>query len=68
MNLKISHEEEQILIELLQSRATELHPTIRRSRVSAVTDDLKHDLEDVERLLEKVRYVASEGEGEERRE
>ena len=61
MNLEISYQEQQLLIELLKSRATELHPTIRRSRVSAVTDDLKHDLEDVERLLEKVRNVGSEG-------
>lgn len=61
MHLEISGEEQRIMIELLESRARELHPTIRRSRVSAVTDDLKHDLEDVERLLEKVRNVASEG-------
>jgi Ribonuclease G/E len=62
MELEISQKERQMLIELLESRMSELHPTIRRSRVSSVTDELKHDLEDVERLLEKVRGEASEGE------
>lgn len=49
MQLDISDKEKQILTELLESRVRELHPTIRRSRVSTVTDELKHDLEDIER-------------------
>ena len=55
MSLDLTAREQQILIELLESRARELHPTIRRSRVSSVTDELKHDLEEVEHLLQKVR-------------
>ena len=60
MQLDISDKEQRILSELLDSRVRELHPTIRRSRVSTVTDELKHDLEDVEQLLEKVRNAAGE--------
>lgn len=60
MHLDITAEEQRILIELLDFRARELHPTIRRSRVSAVTDELKHDLDEVERLLDKLRTAAVE--------
>ena len=59
MHLEISPHECEILVELVESRARELHPTIRRSRISTVTDELKHDLEDVERLLGKLRATAS---------
>jgi hypothetical protein len=62
MQLDISDKEKQILTELLESRVRELHPTIRRSRVSTVTDELKHDLEDIERLLKKVQNTTGEGE------
>ena len=62
MQLDISDKEKRILTELLESRVRELHPTIRRSRVSTVTDELKHDLEDIERLLEKVQNTTGEGE------
>jgi hypothetical protein len=55
MNLEITEHEQQILVNLLDSHRRDLHPTIRRSRVSTVTEELKHDLEDVERLLERVR-------------
>ena len=64
MQLDISDKEKQILTELLESRVRELHPTIRRSRVSSVTDELKHDLEDIERLLKKVQNTTGEGESE----
>ena len=55
MNLDIDEKEIKILSDLVESHARELHPMIRRSRVSSATDDLKHDLEDVERLLEKLK-------------
>lgn len=58
MQVDISPKERQILVELLDSRMRDLHPTIRRSRVSTVTDELKHDLEDVQRLLKKMQETA----------
>ena len=58
MDLHITPTERLILIDLLESRARELHPTIRRSRVSTVTDELKHDLEEIVELLGKVRSHA----------
>jgi len=55
MNLDIDEKEFKILRDLVESQSRELHPMIRRSRVSSATDELKHDLEDVERLLEKLK-------------
>ena len=45
MVLDIDDEKRQILADLVASRISELHPTIRRCRISTVTDELKHDLE-----------------------
>lgn len=59
MQLDITKEEQDILIDLVDSRARELHPTIRRSRVHTVTDELKHDLEAMTSLLEKLQKVGS---------
>lgn len=59
MQLEISEKEQQVLTELLESRVRDLHPTIRRSRVASVTDELKRDLEDIKRLLEKVRSATA---------
>ena len=58
MQLEVTKEEHDILIDLVESRARELHPTIRRSRVYSVTDELKHDLETMTTLLEKLQKVA----------
>ncbi len=54
MQLEISKKECEILRDLVESQVRELHPMIRRSRVSSATDALKHDLEEVEQLLEKL--------------
>ena len=62
MHVEISQKEQQILLDLLESRVRELHPTIRRSRVSEVTDELKCDLEDIERLLERLRSATTDNE------
>lgn len=51
VQLVISEKEQQVLIELLESRVRDLHPAIRRSRVASVTDELKRGLEDTERCL-----------------
>ena len=45
MVLDIDDEKRQMLADLVASRISELHPTIRRCRISTVTDELKHDLE-----------------------
>ncbi len=59
MQLDITQEELGILIDLVESRSRELHPTIRRSRVHTVTDELKHDLEAVTALLEKLQETGA---------
>jgi hypothetical protein len=50
MRLDIDEEKRQLLVDLVSSRIAELHPTIRRCRVSTVTEELKHDLEVLEDL------------------
>lgn len=56
MVLELNEEKRQLLADLVASRIAELHPTIRRCRVSTVTDELKHDLE----VLEEVRKQLAE--------
>ena len=63
MNVNITGKEAQILADLVESQMRELHPMIRRSRVSSATDELKHDLEDAERLLEKLKAAIEAGSG-----
>ena len=59
MRLDMNEAELSMLSELLAAHARDLHPLIRRSRISSSTDDLKRELEDVGRLLEKVRSAAT---------
>jgi hypothetical protein len=54
MLVDLDDEKRQLLIELVRSRIAELHPTIRRCRVSSVTDSLKHDLEVMEETLKQL--------------
>jgi len=56
MMLEIDQEKRQLLMDLVVSRISELHPTIRRCRVSSTTDELKHDLE----VLVELRQQLSE--------
>ena len=54
MRLELDEEKRRLLVDLVGSRISELHPTIRRCLVSSVTDELKHDLEvlqDLQRQL-----------------
>ena len=60
MRLEMTEAELEILSELLEAHARDLHPLIRRSRISTSTDDLKRELEQVGHLLEKVRSAAAE--------
>jgi hypothetical protein len=51
MQITITEAQRRMLQELVEERIRDLHPTIRRSRVSSVTDSLKKDLEDFQELL-----------------
>ena len=55
MTLECSPQEHELLVELVKARVSELHPTIRRSRNYQVHDELKHDLEVLEQLLERLQ-------------
>ena len=60
MILDIDDEKLQLLVDLVASRISELHPTIRRCRVSAVTDELKHDLKVMEELHKQLTEKVTE--------
>lgn len=64
MYIEINQKEKQILVDLVESRMRELHPTIRRCRVSTVTDELKLDLKEIEQLLEKLQVPTTDDEPE----
>ena len=57
MEIDLSKEELSLLTEMVESRVEELHPTIRRSRVYTCTDSLKHDLEVLQGLLERLQHA-----------
>ena len=54
MQLTLNQEEQRLVTELVESRIRELHPTIRRSRVYQCTDSLKHDLEVLEQVADRL--------------
>ena len=54
MHIEVDEKQLAILRELVDSRISELHPMIRRSRVSACTDALKADLRELERLARQL--------------
>ena len=54
MILDIDDEKRQMITDLVRSRILELHPTIRRCRVSDVTESLKHDLQVLEETLKQL--------------
>ena len=57
MNLEISKEEHGYLLDLVHSRVSELHPEIRRSMDHEFKDTLKHELECMQGLLERLKAV-----------
>jgi hypothetical protein len=57
MQLMINEEEHKLISELVDSRIQELHPTIRRSRLYQVHDDLKHDLQVLENLQRRLKQA-----------
>ncbi len=60
MIVEIDEEKAQLLIDLVASRISELHPTIRRCRVSTATDELKHDLVVMEQLHKQLTESVTE--------
>jgi hypothetical protein len=54
MYIEIDQEQLAVIRELVESRIRELHPTIRRSRVSTVHDSLKEDLRKLEDLQQRL--------------
>ena len=60
LELTLDREELRLLAELVESRIHELHPTIRRSRVYQCTEELKQDLEVLERLRERLEPTKTE--------
>ena len=60
MQITITEEQRRMLEELVEERIRDLHPTIRRSRVSSCTDSLKKDLEAFQALLKKLSESRAE--------
>jgi hypothetical protein len=60
MVLELDEEKVQILVELVSSRIAELHPTIRRCRVSTATEELKHDLVVLQELQQQLADAVSQ--------
>jgi hypothetical protein len=55
MNLEISKEELGYLLDLVDSRVSELHPEIRRSMEHEFKDKLKHELACMQGLLQRLK-------------
>ncbi len=54
MILELDEEKRRLLVELVTCRISDLHPEIRRCRVSDVKDSLKHDMEVLQATLEQL--------------
>jgi hypothetical protein len=55
MLLELNTEERGLVVGLLESRIREIHPEIRRSRDYKYHDGLKHDLEVLEGILNRLQ-------------
>lgn len=60
MILELNREEHGYLVNLVESRVSELHPEIRRSMKPTYRDDLKHELECCKKLLTRLQELAAE--------
>ncbi len=56
MYLEMDEDEYGFLVGLLESRVTELHPEIRRSRDRQFKDGLKQELDCLTALLDRLRF------------
>lgn len=62
MNLEIDRDDRDLLVGLVESRISELHPEIRRSMDHTYKDGLKQELERFTALLERLKSLgAAEG-------
>ena len=61
MTLDISQEERDLIVGLIESRISELHPEIRRSMDHEFKDELKHKLEQFEALLQRFKSLGNTG-------
>ena len=57
MNLELSKEEHGLLLALVDSRVSELHPEIRHSMRHEFKDALKHELECMQGLLKRLKSL-----------
>lgn len=55
MLVECAQEERQILIDLVESRLREMPPAIRHSSTYKIHDELKHDREVLELLLDRLK-------------
>ncbi len=60
MNVKINKEELGFLTELVGNRVKDIHPEIRRSMHYEFKDELKHELECLKNLLERLETLGGE--------
>ena len=60
MNLEINKEELGYVTDLVDGRVRDLHPEIRRSMHHEYKDELKHELECLKELLERLKALQSE--------
>ena len=58
MKLELNEEEHRLLVGLLESRIEELHPEIRRSRERDFKEHLKHELDCLVIVLERLKEDA----------
>jgi hypothetical protein len=54
MFIEVDREQHRLLVGLVESRISELHPEIRRCRDYRFSEGLKHDLEVMQELLHKL--------------
>ncbi len=57
MKLELDNKQRDLLVDLMESRVSELHPEIRRSMDHTYKDHLKQDLESFEELLERLKSL-----------
>lgn len=62
MRLEISKEELGFLLDLVESRVSELHPEIRHSMAHEYKDKLRHELECMQGLLKRLKVADAEQE------
>lgn len=61
MNLELNAEERDMLLSLVESRISELHPEIRRSMEHKYKDQLKVRLEQFEALRDRLKSLTDGG-------